>query len=140
MPGLSRSHAVSLVIVGGCLSALTSPAIADARAQASAECRKAVMRQGHEKARFDSINAMEGRNGTAVIGEITDGDGRYAFRCNFDRARKLVDAPVTPIAPASAHPAGATAGATAGPATSATPGAAAPGKASVSPTGSTAGK
>lgn len=131
MPGLFRSRAVSLVILGGALSVLTSQAIADARAQASAECRKAVLRQGHEKARFDSINAMEGRDGTAVIGEITDGAGRYAFRCNFDRARKLVDAPVTPIVPPSVAPSvappaapsvapsGAPPGATTGPATGA---------------------
>ncbi|CAG2133541.1 hypothetical protein [Cupriavidus plantarum] len=86
-----------------CLLMAASPALADARARATAECRKAVKQQGHENARFDAINAMEGRTSMAVIGEITDGGKRFAFQCNFDKALKVTDLPMREL-PASAAP------------------------------------
>lgn len=79
---------------GCCLLTLAAPAFADARTRATAECRKAVQKQGHENARFETINAMEGRTSMAVIGEITDGDKRYAFQCNFDKTLKVTEVPM----------------------------------------------
>lgn len=89
-----RQSAAHLVLAGCCLMTLAGNALADARTRATAECRKAVKQQGHENARFDTINAMEGRTSMAVVGEITDGDKRYAFQCNFDKALKVTDLPM----------------------------------------------
>lgn len=96
---MNRFHAALAAIVAAspCLWVSAVDAKADARSRATAECRKEVAQRGYQAYRFENLNAMEGRSGVAVVGQMTDGDKRFEFTCLFDQALKLTDLPINPV-------------------------------------------